>query len=385
MLFTKKFDYLFLILLFLAWRVLLLVPLAIAPNYLPLQSTYLGGGMGNYSLNPNWWSWANFDGEHYLAIAQFGYRPLTYFFFPLYPLILQNIHSFFGDSSFSYLFAGLVISNVSFLIAIWGVFRLLSIDYNKKTVWLTIFFVMFFPTAYYFGSAYTESIFLALVVWAFYFSRKQKWLIACLLAALATSARVVGVVMLPALLMEYWIQSKNNRQRSIFPLILIFLVPLGIVIYMNFLQKTTGDPLAFFHSVEIFGEQRSSRLILLPQVFYRYIFKILPVINYSYFPLVFTTWMEMLTGIGFFLLSLVSFFKIRLSYAIFSLGAFIIPTLSGSFSSLPRYVLVLFPAFLVLAIISQKLPRLVVILLFLLSFIGLLYAESLFMRGYWVA
>lgn len=380
----KNFDYLFIVFLFIIWRVLLFIPLIVSQQ-LPLQQHHLGGGMQNYLAHPEIWSWANFDGEHYLAIAQFGYRPLTHFFFPLYPFLIKNLQLQFITPLYAQVITALIVSNLSFLLALFGLAALMAIDYKRKTVFLTLLLISFFPTAFYFSSVYTEGVFLALVIWSFYFARKRNWPMACLLAALSTSARVVGIVMLPALLAEYYLQSRNDKQKSIVTILLILCIPIGLIYYMLFLQQTTGDHLAFFHSIEIYGSQRSTNLILLPQVFYRYIFKILPVLNYSYFPQIFSTWMEMLAGVGFLVLSLLAFTKTRISYAIFGLGAFLIPTLSGSFSSLPRYILVVFPAFIVLSLFMQKLPRVVAISIFMLSFLGLLYAESLFIRGYWVA
>src|SRR5258708_6140247 len=43
-----------------------------------------------------WQVMSNFDGQHYLEIAQRGYTPLTQAFFPLYPLVIEllarNLH-----------------------------------------------------------------------------------------------------------------------------------------------------------------------------------------------------------------------------------------------------------------------------------------------------
>ena len=154
---------------------------------------------------------------------------------------------------------------------------------------------------------------------------------------------------------------------------------------MYYLKVVTGDPLEFFHSVAVFGEQRATGFVLLPRVFYRYIFKILPAINYQYFPVVFTTGLEFITAIVFTLLSILAFFRIRLSYAVYLVTGFIIPTFAGSFSSLPRYILVLFPAFILGSQLLLKVSKATKILFFGLLFITLVIATALFVRGYWVA
>lgn len=154
---------------------------------------------------------------------------------------------------------------------------------------------------------------------------------------------------------------------------------------MAYLGRVYGDSLMFLHALPAFGEQRSSIPILLPQVFYRYIIKILPNLNYSYFAGTFTAIMEFVTGILFLVVSVISFFKLRLSYALFLTLGYIIPTLSGSFSSLPRYVLVLFPAFILFSLWLNKTSRIIKIFCYTMLFVGLIISLSLFSRGFWLA
>jgi hypothetical protein len=100
---------------------------------------------------------------------------------------------------------------------------------------------------------------------------------------------------------------------------------------------------------------------------------------------VYTTWLEFVVALLFLGLSIVSFLKTRLSYAFYLSAGYLIPTLSGSFSSLPRYVLVLFPAFIILASYLSKLPRILQMVIFGLSFISLGIACAMFSVGFWVS
>ncbi len=72
------------------------------------------------------------------------------------------------------------------------------------------------------------------------------------------------------------------------------------------------------------------------------------------------------------------------SYLIFMVLAFIAPTLTGTFSSLPRYALVLFPSFILLSLWAEK-YRWIKILYPLLAIPLLIFCLILFTRGYWVA
>jgi Gpi18-like mannosyltransferase len=376
----------FLLKAFIFWRILLFALLFFAVGAVSLQQNFLGGDLAGYLKAPYLWAWANFDGEHYLSIAYQGYLPLTYFYFPAYPLITRFFANLFNQSFSSLAISGFLVSNISLFLALIGFWKIIRLDFQKNIAKLTIILLLVFPTSFYFGSLYTESLFLALVIWSFYFARKQKWLLAGILGAVLTATRVVGITLVPALIVEVWLQKRKNKKLDLFwPIVGILLVPLGLFAYMYYLKVVTGDPLEFFHSVSIFGQQRSQNLILLPQVFYRYFFKVLPNLNYGYFPVVFTTFLEIVAAIVFLVLTIVSFFKLRLSYAFYLAAGYLIPTLSGSFSSLPRYVLVLFPGFILMAVWLSKKSRWLRTAFLLILFLALGIATALFVRGYWVA
>ncbi len=363
---------------FFSWRIFLLIFLLLSIR-LPLQRNFLGGGIENYLTAPWFWSWLNFDGEHYLAIAYQGYQPLTYFFFPLFPLLARLVSV--GHSVRNLAVSGLVLSNAAFLLGLCGLWKLIRLDYKKEIAVTTLFLILLFPTSFYFGSYYTESLFFALAIWSFYLARKSKWFISGFLGGLSSLTRILGLALFPALLVEWW----PSRRKSWLPLVWIFLVPLGLAAYMYYLYIATGDPLNFLHTVGIFGAQRSSNFVFFPQVFYRYFFKILPSLNYSYFPVVFSTYLEIIIASLFLIFSVLSFFRLRLSYSLYLALGFLIPSLAGSFSSFPRYALILFPGFLIVAIWLSGQNKAVKLLVYLLLFATLAVATSLFVRGYWVA
>lgn len=381
----KRSELLFIFSSFLVWKLIFFAIALFSIKYIPLFShNYLGGGFTNYQTNPLFWGNLNFDGEHYLAIAQNGYQPLEYFFFPLFPYLIKFIT--FSKDLVSLATTGILISNLSFLLSLIGIYKLLKLDYKENLVKLTIILLLIFPTSFYFGAYYTESIFLTTVIWSFYFLRKKNYFLSSTFAAFASAARVIGSILFLALFVEYLQYFlKLTRHEKIFYLTYILFSPLGLIIYIYYLLKQTGDPLIFLHQVSIFGAQRSSTLILLPQVIYRYLFKIIPSVSYSFFPNVFTTYLEFTIGIIFLILVIYSFWKMRLSYAVYALFAYLIPTLAGSFSSMPRYALVIFPSFVLIAIFLEKIPKVYKYIIFSVMLILLVIAESLFWRGYWLS
>ena len=96
----------------------------------------------------------------------------------------------------------------------------------------------------------------------------------------------------------------------------------------------------------------------------------------------YTVSQEFLSAAVFLILSLLAFKFTRRSYALFGFLAYLLPTLTGTFSSLPRYVLILFPCFMVLGSIKSKTIRYA-----LLAVTGVLLAINtvLFTSGRWVA
>lgn len=382
----SKNDFRFIISIFLSWRILLFLFLFLGVYFLPHSQNFLGGGISNYFKNPFLWAWANFDGEHFLSIAQWGYKPLQYFFFPAFPVIVKSITQIFNYSLTTYLFSGLLLNHIFFFLSLYGFWKLINLDYKESIAKKTLILFLLFPTSFFFICFYSESLFLALVIWSFYFARKQNWLLASLLAGVSSATRLIGILLFPCLLVEWFIQRKTVKKINPLSLLPVFLFSfLGILIYMYFLKIKTGDPLEFFNSVGIFGDQRSTGLILLPQVFYRYFLKILPNINFSNFIASFPVILEFLTAILFLILSLIGFFRLRLSYWLFLVGGYLIPSLSGSFSSLSRYVAVLFPAFILMAVGINKLNRLTRFLIYLLLFVLLGISVVFFTRGYWLA
>ncbi|OGC92149.1 hypothetical protein A3D85_01935 [Candidatus Amesbacteria bacterium RIFCSPHIGHO2_02_FULL_47_9] len=355
------------------WQLAIIVIAILAPKLLPLRETYLGIGTKTFLQNPLLYSRANFDGNHYIRIAKNGYGYAEEAFFPLYPNIMKLLIPQIKNDTLT----GVIISSVAFLFACIFFVRLIELDYSSAAARYSLLALLAFPTSFYFGAVYTESLFILLVLSSFYYARARRWWIAAVLGALAANTRFVGIFMFPALLLEFW-----QQRRSLIGLLPAFLVPLGLISYMLFLQNTVGDSLAFIHVQKLYGQFRSERIILLPQVFYRYTRMVVTVTKTD--PIYYTLWLELVTALMFLFTTILSAFKkIRPSYIIFNLAAYLVPTFTGSFVSLPRYVLACFPSFIILGQIASAKPR---FRLFFFAILALFFFEvvALFVRGYWV-
>lgn len=348
---------------------------------------------------PQWiWAWANFDGVHYLTIATRGYfAQFTQAFFPLYPLLTHLVATILFKQ---YIFAGIGLSFVCFCIATVYFNKLLLLDYKKEIVIKILLAMFLFPTSFYFAALYTEGLFFLLTILSFWFARRDKWVFAGICGGLAALTRITGIFLLPALLLEWLLMYRKNilfrRQKNriynfIYSAIkyitksfsspILYLIPFGLFLYMGYLYLFHGDALYFWHAQSAFGAERSVGFILPPQVLWRYL-KIL--ISINIFSLAFFNAFLELLAYMFGILGLLLGYKlkIRLSYLIFSWLVIFIPALTGTFSSMPRYILLAFPLYIVLGCIRNKYMQYAI---FVGSFVLQLLLTSLFIRGLWVA
>ena len=382
---------------YLNWKVFLFFVGLSAPILLlydpsfPYASSLLAkSGLPNYI-----YSWVNFDGVHYLTIADKGYvgTGLIQAFFPLFPILTKVLNMVVNNL----FLAGLMLNfGIGFLLLkTWKKIVDLEIGVNAKD-WGT-YLLFLFPTALFFNAFYSEALFLFLALWSFLNARKGQWLKAGLIAALASATRLVGVFLVPALLVELWIQKTAECQaqglascyhpryfwqRYWKQIVAILTGLLGLIAYMIYLQLEFNDPLYFYHLQAEFGSGRQESIVLYPQVVWRYL-KILWTARpfdlkyYAYAQ-------EFLVGILGLAGIIWSWFRVRKSYVVFSALVFILPTLTGTFSSMPRYFLASFSVFLLMIKLLEhrKATRLIWLSL---STLWLIFNTILFIQGYWVA
>ena len=400
------FKYIFKLFLFL--QAAFVISCLLGQKFLPLQTEFLGQKFGEFVHQPLLWSRANFDGFHYLSIARNGYGYLEQMFFPFYPKLIR----FFCPLFNSFIFSGLFISSLFFILCLKLLSDLLSGEgENKKAIKKTLLFLVLFPTSFYFLSVYTESLFLFLILLSFWLARKKKWLLAGLTAGLTSYTRLVGICLLPALVCEYYESESGRKMKEriksvrigliykfrieyliyffksrwvhLKNLFFIFLSAWGLLAHAYYVKKTCDGWLYFIKIRPSFGGQRLANKLIMPyQVFWRYL-KMIFTVNPKSF-IYFNVWFEFLTALLFLGLLAWGWYKrkqnkIKTSWLVFSSLVYLLPTLTGTFSSMPRYVLTCFPCFLVLA--KLKLPKII----YFFSGALLLLCAALFARGYWIA
>jgi hypothetical protein len=277
--------------------------------------------------------WGYFDGVHYLRLIDHGYVDIgTQAFFPLYPLMVRGVAMLTPLSSYA---SGVLVSLFSLacaLVVLWKLFP------QQKIIYTTTLLVS--PVSFFFAGLYTESLFLALSLSFFLAIKREKYMIAATLAGLASATRLVGVFL--ALALVLYLYKKTPKITPPYAICLILISLSGFLAYAYFLGTRFGDPLMFLHVQSMFGANRSGgELVLLPQVLYRYVRMILTVDPTTF--LYQRIWLEVMT----FVVACFAWYK-NLRHNSVSISTYVglsllLPTLTGTLSSFPRYTLVLIP------------------------------------------
>ena len=185
----------------------------------------------------------NWDGTWYAMIAERGYMesfPATAAFFPLYPWLMEWGHTITGLPVET---VGWLISRVAFLGALIMISALVTHDFDITIARWAMVALAVFPTSFFFGAVYTESLFLFLAVATLWAARKNDWLLAVILCFLAVLTRSAGI-MLGIPMAVLFIQQHGKDLKSWFPKVLLGVVPpLGILVFGLHLQ---GQGLGFF-------------------------------------------------------------------------------------------------------------------------------------------
>jgi hypothetical protein len=392
----------------LTWRLLLFIPVILAGMYLPFREGSLFTRLQGFG------PWTNFDGVHYINIASRGYIDEGRFL-PLFPILIRIVAIPLylvvgGGSSIQAIFwAGILVSSVATVLALYFTAKLLHIDYKSKTVETAVFLLLVSPVAFFFACVYSEGLFFLFSVLSLFFARKKQWMLSTLSAMFLSITRLTGVLIILPLLWEYYeLEIRENKIISFYKNINKFfnindtqfkkylnlawfaLIPVLLILYSYFNYLKWGDFIYFIHAHADLGNNREVSGIVFPLVIlYRYI-KIFISVSFSQYEF----WIAALE-FGALIYAGWSLFlswkeKIRPSYLIYALGILALPLFSGTLSGFPRYILPIFPFFLAQSLWFEKnrktkFGKIFFILFVITSIILQATLLALFARGYYVS
>lgn len=288
------------------------------------------------------------DAVSYLQIAQHGYPAVLDYrdaFLPGYPLLISGATFVFRDD----VIAAWLIGLAGEAAGLWFLYRMVLAERDRRSARFCVWLTALLPTAVFFIVPFTEAPFFAATAASLYYARQGRAGPAAVAAAVATSFRLTGLALVPALLLEGLQQ--RRRPRPVRGVFLPLIIPLPIVLYCAYMRLHTGDALALFHaqSLPSFGHGAAA-----------------PWDGFA------ATWNTMITAddgetrsifareIAFGLLGLVLCVamwvsaRVPRSWALYCSVAWLMTASLSFWRSEPRYILALFPAVIVVADVSAR-------------------------------
>lgn len=309
-----------------------------------------GGSFKNYLP-----FWTCADSAHYLDIARDGYlsegsidRLVQLVFLPGYPLAVRLVQAFVGD----YLYAGLLVSALSFAGAGWVIYRLARLDMDHNSALRTVKYLCLMPGAFFFAAPMSESLFLLLCALCVYCARKDRWLAGCLFGALAAFTRSLGLMLFVPLFFELVASLiKERKPHPVRHFAALLLIPLGFGAYCAVNYFVSGDPFKFMeYQREHWGQQMGF-------FFNTASYQLREAVeDFASDPTtVLGLWLpNLLCVFGSLALMLFSAKRLRPSYTAWFIACFVIAIGATWLLSAPRYLAALIPLPLALSSLSKR-------------------------------
>jgi hypothetical protein len=257
--------------------------------------------------------------------------------FPLYPLLVKGLSRLVGDPAV----AGLIVSQVCLFLSLVLLYRLARLDAGEKGASWAVWLFAVQPWTYAFTAIYSESLFFVLVLASVLAARRERYLLAGLAGMLASLARLLGVLVLIPVALEYLSARSFKFRRVDGRAALLALIPAGTLAYFAYLWRLTGKPLAYF--VAQSGWHKS-------------------VVPFWHFPV---RWLsgggfngeslfDLCTMLAMCAVLVLGFRRVRTSYWVYALVYFLVLISSSDLIGLARYCAGLFPVYLILAGLAER-------------------------------
>jgi hypothetical protein len=324
---------------------------------------------------------AVWDSTWYREIALIGYPEGEgvadpFAFFPLYPMIVRGVRAL-GAHVWE---AAVLVSNVSFYLALVGLWALTRRLHGTAAARRTVLYLAAFPFSFYFSHGYAESLFLMLTVATFLFAEQRRWSACAVTGAAAALTRPFGVLMvLPA---AVWAlralprrdaggkpdddspaiahvvagtpETKPPAREVAGPLVAVVAPLLGIGAYSLFCALRTGDPLAWLHAHQSWGYELGTSPLLGYTTFFEKVYNFGLYGSLTSYPYSIYEFIGAMIAAAFVLFTILVASRLGAAYFVWSLAMLAVPLGSGSWEALGRYCSLNFPVFMALATLENR-------------------------------
>ncbi len=213
---------------------------------------------------------STWDGEHYLFLSQYGYLPgsPSDAFYPLWPAIIRTGTLLTGGHP---LIAALLLSNLLSLAGFVALHRLVAATQGTQTADCALALLIAYPGSLFFQFAYSESLFLLLIVLFFIGLFGENYRLVAVIGFFLPLTRATGVFCVLPLASHLWekegARHKSGGDASLGRVVLslarngaipALLAPmLGYAAYFGVMAATAGNPFAGFAAQKHYLNQPS--------------------------------------------------------------------------------------------------------------------------------
>jgi hypothetical protein len=311
---------------------------------------------------------ARWDMAWYFGIATGGYRVLSnnprdqqnIVFFPAYPMLMRVAGRLLGGETSAFVIGGTLVSLGAFFWGLTYLFRLAremlgDADRAGFAVWL----IAVYPFAWFFSAIYTESLFLAGAVGAFYHFRRGEWTKAGAWGVLVGLTRPNGCFLsipLGIIAITPWLPcwiaggatrsgadaEGRDRKRLLTALCTAAMPGVGMLLYSAYIWHLTGAPFAWAEGHAAWGREYRGLGVLVSD---RYAW----LVNSGVYAYSSQVPGDLVNALGA-LFALAAVWPVSrrfgIAYGVFILVNILPPMAAGGMLSVGRFSSVLFPAFL---------------------------------------
>jgi hypothetical protein len=201
-----------------------------------------------------WDTFARWDSGWYVGIARDGYKFVeggrsNLAFFPAYPISMRYVGYLLGGRTEHFFLGGIAVSWVAFVGAMVLLCRLARLDLDEDASIRTVLYAAVFPSAYFFGLVYSESLYLCLMLGTVYAIRTKRWVVAGLIGALAVCSRVNAIMAMPAFAWLAWRAAGRDRDHLISAALSLTTIALGFAAWCGYVYMLSGNPIEWAASI----------------------------------------------------------------------------------------------------------------------------------------
>ncbi len=281
---------------------------------------------------------AGYDKTPSQSLSDTTWGQANWAFFPLYPYLIRLATAVPGLTVIE---AGFWLSNASLCVFVFVAARYARLVDARLSPAALAVFLFAFPYSFYFSVPYTEGLYAALTMLAFYCLARARLYPAAAFAGALAATRVTGILLTPVIAMDVlargiaaWRRGGHGEalralRAGVLP---VAVAPAGLFVFMGLLYAVLGDAFAFLHVQKAWG-----RATHWPwTVFCRGLFKFDLAVIFSA-----TTQSDTFAALCAVagLLLVVRLLRLRRFAAGWFLAGSILLPMAGGFESFPRFVL----------------------------------------------